>query len=192
MPPKAKYTKEQITAVALDIVSERGMQALTAKSLGKALGTSTSPIFTVFSSMQEVQEAVKEAAMARFEAYAHKASGDEPAFKQVGLQMITFAKEEPKLYQLLFMSANTDADSFDDIYGHLGGVTDECIAAICKDYKLPENDAKELFEHVWIHTFGIGALCAGGVCSFSNEKISQMLTQDFTAMMTMVKSRKEA
>lgn len=41
MPPKAKFTKEQIIKVALDIVAEKGAQALTAKELGAALGTST-------------------------------------------------------------------------------------------------------------------------------------------------------
>ena len=50
--------------------------------------------------------------------------------------------------------------------------------------------AKTLFEHVWIHTFGIGALCATGVCDFSHEQIAEMLTQDFTAMMMLMKSRK--
>ena len=58
MPPKAKFTKEQITKAALCVVSEKGAQALTAKELGAALGTSTTPIFTVFNSMQEVQDAV--------------------------------------------------------------------------------------------------------------------------------------
>ena len=39
MPPKAKFTKEQITKAALSVVSEKGVQALTAKELGAALGT---------------------------------------------------------------------------------------------------------------------------------------------------------
>ena len=105
MPPKAKFTKEQITKAALGVVSEKGAQALTAKELGAALGTSTTPIFTVFNSMQEVQDAVMLAAMERFEEYAHKVSYMGPVFKQVGMQMILFAKEEPKLYQLIFMSS---------------------------------------------------------------------------------------
>ena len=95
MPPKAKFTKEQITKAALGVVSEKGVQALTAKELGAALGTSTTPIFTVFNSMQEVQDAVMLAAMERFEEYAHKAAHLGPVFKQVGMQMILFAKEEP-------------------------------------------------------------------------------------------------
>ena len=190
MPPKAKFTKEQITKAALCVVSEKGAQALTAKELGAALGTSTTPIFTVFNSMQEVQDAVMLAAMERFEEYAHKAAHLGPVFKQIGMQMILFAKEEPKLYQLIFMSSISEAQTFDDIYAHLGSLADECLNVLQKDYDLSKDNAKTLFEHVWIHTFGIGALCATGVCDFSHEQIAQMLTQDFTAMMMLMKSGK--
>lgn len=190
MPPKAKFTKEQITKAALCVVSEKGAQALTAKELGAALGTSTTPIFTVFNSMQEVQDAVMLAAMERFEEYAHKAAHLGPVFKQIGMQMILFAKEEPKLYQLIFMSSISEAQTFDDIYAHLGSLADECLDVLQKDYDLSKDNAKTLFEHVWIHTFGIGALCATGMCDFSHEQIAQMLTQDFTAMMMLMKSGK--
>lgn len=190
MPPKPKYTKEQIVAAALGVVSRKGISALTAKELGHALNTSATPIFTVFNSMQEVQDEVKKAAMALFETYAHKAGGDMPAFKQVGMQMILFAKEEPKLYQLIFMAQNDNVKSFDDIYAHLGIVADECLRSIEQDYGLTPQDAKTLFEHSWIHTFGIGTLCATGMCDFSYERISDMLTQDFTAMMLMMKAAK--
>ena len=190
MPPKAKFTKEQITKAALCVVSEKGAQALTAKELGAALGTSTTPIFTVFNSMQEVQDAVMLAAMERFEEYAHKAAHLGPVFKQIGMQMILFAKEEPKLYQLIFMSSISEAQTFDDIYAHLGSLADECLNVLQKDYDLSKADAKTLFEHVWIHTFGIGALCATGMCDFSHEQIAQMLTQDFIAMMMLMKSGK--
>ena len=190
MPPKPKYTREEITAAALEVVSQKGIAALTAKELGHALNTSTTPIFTVFDSMQDVQNEVKAAAMARFESYAHKTGADMPIFKQIGMKMILFAKEEPWLYQLVFMSANSDVRSFDDIYTRLGTVADECLDTIRRDYGLSDADARTLFEHTWIHTFGIGVLCATGMCHFSDEQVSQMLTQDFTAMMTLLKEHK--
>ena len=192
MPPKPKFTREEIVAAALELVSEKGMSALTSRDLGIRLGSSARPIFTVFNSMQEVQDAVMLAAMERFEEYAHKAAHMEPVFKQVGMQMILFAKEEPKLYQLIFMSSISEAQTFEDIYAHLGSVADECLDVLQKDYDLSKDNAKALFEHVWIHTFGIGALCATGMCDFSHEQIAEMLTQDFTAMMMLMKSGKSS
>lgn len=188
MPPKPKYTREEIIAAALGVVSRSGIDALTAKSLGNALNTSATPIFTVFNSMQEVADAVKAAAMERFESYAHRMDSDMPIFKQVGMQMVEFAKEEPQLYRLVFMSPNSDVRSFADIYAHLGSVADECLDTIQRDYGLSRADAKALFEHSWIHTYGIATLCATGMCDLTREEISNMLTKDFTAMMTLLQS----
>ena len=188
MPPKPKFTKEEIVTAALELVSEKGIEALTARELGVRLGSSARPIFTVFNSMEEVQEEVRAAALKRFESYAEKAMHYTPVFKQVGMQMILFAIEEPKLYQLVYMSENAGATDFEGITQRLGDVALVCVDVIQRDYDLSENDARALFEHVWIYTFGIGALCATGMCRFSQEEIIQMLGQDFMAMLFYAKS----
>ena len=188
MPPKPKFTKEQVVAAALELVSEKGMEALTARELGDRLGSSARPIFTVFHSMEEVQEAVRAAALKRFESYAERAMDYTPVFKQVGMQMILFAMEEPKLYQLVYMSENAGATDFDAIVERLGDVAHLCVEVIQRDYGLNREDARTLFEHVWIYTFGIGALCATGMCRFSQEQIMQMLGQDFMAMLFFARS----
>ena len=188
MPPKPKFTRDEVIAAALELVSAKGMSALTSRDLGARLGSSARPIFTVFSSMEEVQEEVKKAAIKRFEQYAEKAVHYTPVFKQVGMQMILFAKEEPQLYQLGFMSGNHNIQSFDEIFERLGDVAYQCVDVIQKDYGLSVEDARKLFEHVWIHTFGIGALCATGMCNFPEEQIIEMLGHDFIAMMMLIKS----
>ena len=48
--------------------------------------------------------------------------------------------------------------------------------------------ARMLFENVWIYTFGVGALCATRVCSFSQQQLGQMLTTQFQGMMMLIKS----
>lgn len=188
MPPKPKFTKEEIVTAALELVSEKGIEALTARELGVRLGSSARPIFTVFNSMEEVQVEVRAAALKRFESYTEKAMHYTPVFKQVGMQMILFAIEEPKLYQLVYMSENAGATDFEGIVDRLGDVAQLCVDVIQRDYSLSEKDAKALFEHVWIYTFGIGALCATGMCRFSQDEIIQMLGQDFMAMLFYAKS----
>lgn len=59
MPPKPMFTREEIVQAALDIVSERGIEALTARELGVKLGSSARPLFTVFKNMEELHEAVR-------------------------------------------------------------------------------------------------------------------------------------
>lgn len=190
MPPKRKFTREQVVNAALELVAEKGMSALTARDLGAKLGSSASPIFTLFTNMEELQEEVRKAALGHFESYAARTDSTDPIFKQVGMQMVLFALEEPALYQLLYMTNHEGAENFENIFEILGDVAQQCIDIIMRDYELAEQDAKTLFEHVWIHTFGIGALCATGTCRFTKERISEMLTQDFMAMMIMMKSGK--
>lgn len=190
MPPKPKFTKEEIVTAALQLVSEKGVEGLTARELGGVLGSSSRPIFTIFKNMDELQEAVKAAAMQRFEEYAKHILSGMPKFKQVGMQMVLFGTREPKLYQLLFMQENKNGMTFDDVFGHLGATADICIDAIEKDYDLSKQEAKILFENVWIYTFGVGALCATSMCHFSEEKISSMLSTEFQAMMMLIKSGK--
>lgn len=190
MPPRPKYSKDEIVEKALSVVEEKGIEALTAKELGKALSTSTSPIFTVFNSMKEVQEEVKNRAMLLFETYAHKEDKSIPYFKQIGMQMISFAKEKPRLYTLLFMSSNTSNKSFDDIFKQLGIVADESLSFIEEEYELDIETAKKLFQHCWIYTYGIGTMCASSMCDFSYQEISRMLTEDFQATLLFLKNNK--
>ena len=189
MPPKPKFSRDEIVATALQIVSEKGVEALTAKELGDALGSSARPIFTVFRSMKEVQDAVRAAAMRRFESFAEQRMPDMPLFKQVGMQMVLFGAREPKLYQLLFMQENRNAVQFEDVFSELGPTANTCIALLQAEYALTEAEARMLFENVWIYTFGVGALCATRVCHFSEEALGQMLSTEFSAMMQLIKSR---
>lgn len=191
MPPKPKFTREEIVQTALDIVSRKGVEALTAKELGDALGSSARPIFTVFAGMKEVQEAVRAAAMRRFESFAEQRLPGMPLFKQVGMQMVLFGAQEPKLYQLLFMRENRNAVRFDDVFGELGPTADNCISRLREEYDMSEAEAKLLFENVWIYTFGVGALCATRMCRFSEETLGQMLSTEFQAMLRFVKAGAE-
>ena len=69
MPPKAKFTREEIIDAAFEMVRRDGFEILTARSLGAKLGSSARPIFTVFKSMDEVQEEVLRKAKRLYESY---------------------------------------------------------------------------------------------------------------------------
>ena len=166
MPPKPKFSRDEIVQAALALVSEKGAEALTARELGMRLGSSARPIFTVFKGMEELQGEVRDAAMRRFETCVRAGAPELPDFKRVGMQMALFGMREPKLYQLLFMQENRNAVSFDDVFGELGPTAESCIRLIREEYGMGKAEAKLLFENVWIYTFGVGALSATRVCHF--------------------------
>lgn len=185
MPPKAKFTKEQIMEAALQLVRQNGGDALTARALGDKLGSSARPIFTVFQSMEEVRQAVETAARRLYDGYV--AAGLEqtgmPAFKGVGMQYIRFARSEPKLFQLLFMTEQVRKPDVTEVLPVIDENYLQILASIRNCYPLNQEDSEWLYRHLWIYTHGIAVLCATRLCAFTEEEIGRMLTEVFTALL---------
>lgn len=189
MPPKAKFTREEIITAALSIIRENGVDALTARELGARLGSSARPVFTVFEGMQEVlYEAIKEA-KAIYRSYVERGLLEVPAFKGVGMEYIRFAREEAKLFQLLFMTEKEDVPEFISVLPTIEDSFEEILGSVRNSYQLNEEDALKLYQHLWIYTHGIATLCATKVCTFSAEEISEMLTEVCTSILKEIKTR---
>lgn len=194
MPPKAKFTKEEIIEAALNIVREEGFEALTARALGAKLGSSARPIFTVFQSMDEVQQEVMKAARALYDGYISQAlSGErayEHAFKSVGTQYILFACREPKLFQLLFMKEKDNPPDFAGVLPLIDENYELILGSVRDDYKISDALALRLYKHLWVYTHGIASLCATGMCRFSGEEISEMVTDVFSSLLAKFAAEK--
>lgn len=188
MPPKAKYTREEIVQKAFEMAREKGIDAVVARELGKALGTSSSPIFTAFKNMEELHQEVRKVALKEFESYVSDALNYTPVFKYVGMKMIEFAMREPKLFQLVYMREHDSSQSYAMLIDELGETVDFCILAIQKEYGVSEIEAKKLFGQVWLHTFGICVLVANKVCRLTQEEISLMLSMEFKGALMLIKS----
>lgn len=188
MPPRPKFTKEKVIETALDITRDSGIDAVTAKELGKRLHASASPLFTLFDSIDEIREGVRKMAMDMFTAKSMECTGYTPAFKQFGLYMIAFAKEEPELFKLLFMEKREAIRSFLDFTPELCDCFTTINSLLRKDYELTEEESWFLFNQMWIYTYGISTFCACGVCSFSDDDLNIMLGQQFMATMRLIKT----
>ncbi len=183
MPPKAKFTREQIVKAALDIVERDGADALTARALGQALKSSARPIFTVFDSMDEVRTAAVDAAKSVYAEYVARGLAETPAFKGVGTEYIRFAAEKPKLFRLLFMSERDGATDVNTVLGAIDDSAPAILQSVIDGYSLDRAAAERLYLHLWLYTHGIAALIATGVCEFTAGDISDMLTSVFVGML---------
>lgn len=188
MPPKAKFTREEILEAALDIVRKEGMPALTARALGNRLGSSARPIFTVFESMEEVQQTVIAAARALYDGYIAEGLTQKPAFRGVGAQYIRFAIQEPQLFQLLFMSEHATIPDVTSVLPLIDENYHKILSSIETGYGITGAAAQNLYRHLWIYSHGIATLCATKMCSFSGEQIGEMMSEVFIGLL---KNRKE-
>ena len=190
MPPKPKCTREEIAKTALEIIKENGLSSLTARELGKRLKASASPIFTVFESMDEVKMAARELALREFREYISDFEKYTPAFKRIGIKMVSYGNREPELFKLLFMQEHNEAVGLKSSLQDLGTTVDTCISLTMRDYDLSEDEAEILFEQLWIEAFGLGTMCAMKICDLSEEEIGRKLGTTFASLMMLIKSGK--
>lgn len=187
MPPKAKFTREEIIDAAVALVESEGIDALTARSLGEKLGSSPRPIFTVFDGMSEVTDAVFRHANALYSRYVEEGLHESLAFRGVGKAYIRFAAEHPRLFQLLFMrerSSLPDKESvLVGIEEHYGNI----LQSIVKEYDVSTEHAKQIYFHLWVYSHGIAVLLATKVCSFTPQEISQNITEVCKSILTKIK-----
>lgn len=188
MPPRAKFTREEIIKAALCIVEGEGFDCLTARSLAVKLGSSPRPIFTVFESMEEVQGEVISCARRIYEHYEDEGMDGEHAFKGSGTGYIRFAAEHPKLFQLLFMKEQPSIPNIDSVLISIDNYYEKILNSIQSEYGFGRETAKDIYLHMWIYSHGIATLIATKVCSFSEEEISEMLTDVCAGIIRKYKS----
>ena len=144
MPPKAKFTRDEIVQAGLNVIRKNGMEALSARTLGAQLGSSARPIFTVFQSMEEVQAEIKKSARSLYDEYVRKGLEQELAFKGVGMQYIRFAIQEPKLFQMLFMSEQKQNPAVVYVMPMIYDNYSYIILSVQNGYQLQEHKAVHL------------------------------------------------
>lgn len=187
MPPMAKFSREEIISAALEIVRERGIDAVTARELGARLNSSARPVFTVFENMEEVRKEVVKAAREVYRQYVEQGLAQELAFRGVGLAYIQFAIKEPKLFQLLYMGEQCEVSDITHVLAVIDENYEAILQSVQKPYGLKREQAKRLYQHLWIYTHGIGTLCATQVCYFSDAEIEKMITEIFISLLEKMK-----
>ncbi len=182
MPPKAKFSKEQIIETAFLMVREKGLEVLTARNLAAELKTSTAPIFTAFNGIEEVGNAVIDKAKSMYNRYLESGLKDKYPFKGAGIKYIQFAKDEPELFKMLFMSGKGKVEVSHFLPS--GDENSPKVQAVLQSFwNIPEEKAKRIYNHLSVYAHGLAVLYAQGCCVFTMEDINNMLSEVFHALM---------
>ena len=181
MPPKAKFSREEVIAAAVALVREKGMEALTARALGERLGSSARPVFTVFDSMEQVQQEVLQFGASRYEALIQEemARGEYPPYKASGMAYITFAREEKELFKLLFMRDRSQEKHRKD-EADIAPI----VEMIRKNTGLDEEAARLFHLEIWAGVHGIAAMAATNYLELNRELVSRMLTDHYQGLLS--------
>ncbi len=178
MPRKFLFTREQVVEAALSVVRERGIAALTARSLADALGTSTKPIFGLFQNMEEVHNAVLRAADELYNARIRTdmARGEFPPYKASGMAYIRFAREETQLFRMLFMRDRSH-ETIDDAKSR--AEIEPFVQIIARNNGISLEKAYRFHIEMWVFVHGIAAMIATGYLVWDDTDISDALTDAY-------------
>ena len=177
MAPKFKFTKEEVLTITIDFIRENGIEALTARELAKKLESSTKVIFSLFSNMKNLEDEAKFAAENIFSEKVNLALKDDSPFKRLGVEYILFSKNEPKLFQWLFMKKGIEVESFKDFLPMRDYEYKSVIESIDEEYKISIENAKKFYEHLFIYSHGIATLTVTGIYNFTPSEIIEYMAE---------------
>ncbi|MGL5124415.1 MAG: TetR/AcrR family transcriptional regulator [Fusobacteriaceae bacterium] len=157
MPKKAIFKKKQIHNKAYEIFEKYGLEEITARNLAKALNASPAPIYSCYTSMDELKEELINRAKELFLEYIKEPQTD-MVFLNIGMGICRFAREEKQLFRSIFLKNISYRDLIREF-------RDLVRFEISKDERfkdMSEEERQELFLDSWIYTHGISTLIATG------------------------------
>ena len=169
MPPKVKFQKEEIIRAALKVASAQGIGAVTAREVAKELGVSTRPIFTWYDTMEQLKEDVYQMAKGHYRAYIERGLAASIPFLGVWRQYLRFAREEPELYRLLFLSRREDGVS--GAVRALRFSQELARDSIMRVYHMDADMADCYFRDIWLVAFSCATLIVTGDCPYTDEEM---------------------
>lgn len=174
MARKESVTKKIISDGAFELLREQGIEMLTARKLASHIGCSTQPIFRVYNGMEELSS---EMFMKAFQYYEEFSSNFERVnatpFVDLALCYISFAKEEPNLFKLLFMTKHDeDITMYNLLNGKDSGFV---IRELRRIPNLDMNNAEEIFMKVFVFMHGMACMVTNGEFDLSDEETADML-----------------
>ena len=178
MPPKNRFTRNEIISCALDIAEEGGLEAVTARAVASRVEASSKVIFSSFESMAKLQNEVVAAAYQKYlnEQTRLCESGEYPVYKASGMAYIRFARSHPKLFKILFMeiSPPDEPQKLDELNRFAGMVS--------HNVGIDVDDARMFHLEMWVYVHGIATMIATGYLNWEVETVSRMLTDAYMGL----------
>lgn len=188
MPPKQKYTRESILETALQIAKKDGLSAVVARNVGAELGCTVSPIFSYFKNMEELQQAVKDEALKLFKEQINSQDLYTTDLKMQCIQMVKFAKEEPRLFEIIF-GCRKSSVSLNNLINEYCIDFKAGINSLANSQGIAYEDAQTVFEHLWVQAYGLGSLIASSVIETPTEEdVSNTINRLFSSEIKLIKS----
>ncbi|KMK74615.1 TetR/AcrR family transcriptional regulator [Alkalihalobacillus pseudalcaliphilus] len=118
MPPKNKFSRDQIVEAAFAIAETEGIDRVTIRKVAEQLGSSIAPIYVNFTDV----EALKQAVIQKIVEISQRLLAEETSrspFANIGVASLHFAKTYPILFKDFVMNQNDYLHDYDEGMGDL-------------------------------------------------------------------------
>ena len=183
MSKPTKITKEIILEKALEIIRTQGIEKVSNREIAKKLNSSIRPIYYQFKNSEELYNEL----LMKMETYFYSflldnAVEDIPKYKQIGINYIKFAKEEPNIFKALFMKKNNLV-----VENFIGQIKEfkEIEKFVKVSTNLKNEEIKSFHVKMWIFTHGLATLVASNTINFNDQQIRDLLSYEFQALMIL-------
>ena len=183
MSKPTKITKEIILEKALEIIRTQGIEKVSNREIAKKLNSSIRPIYYQFKNSEELYNEL----LIKMETYFYSFLLDNeiediPKYKQIGINYIKFAKEEPNIFKALFMKKNNLV-----VENFIGQIKEfkEIEKFVKVSTNLKNEEIKSFHVKMWIFTHGLATLVASNTINFNDQQIRDLLSHEFQALMLL-------
>jgi AcrR family transcriptional regulator len=168
------FKKEMIVEAAFHLARESGWESVTARNIARRLGSSTMPLYSRLSSMEEMAREVRARAEGLMQDYQRRRYTGE-ALLDAAVGYVAFARDEKNLFRFLYVDRPTMArrpagrgkarDAF-----ALNGVVDlaDQAAAAKRDPMVLKN---------WAFVHGLASLISAGVINLPQKKTVDIIRE---------------
>ncbi|MBN2531207.1 MAG: hypothetical protein JXR76_32795 [Deltaproteobacteria bacterium] len=171
MPPKTTINKEDVIKAAFELMRKEGLNGFSARNVGKQLGCSTQPIYSLFKNMRLLEnEAIEYAAKYTTQKYL-ALNGEKQTFLDTGVGYVQMALEEKALFNLLYNSGKVHVDMRRNIYPVNAVQLIEDMKKYDRLKGLNEEVLYDLLNDMWVFTHGLAVLLCNCNDAFNENYI---------------------
>jgi len=158
MPPKAKFSRNEIVEAAFNIAAVEGLDAISARKVAGALGCSVAPIYVNFETIDALTGAVVQRIRTlSAQILAHTEGRN--LFEKIGRASLTFARDYPVLFRDLVLRPNPYLEPFEKVHQSMA----DALGEESEMGRLSFEERRRLFLKMQIFQTGLQAMIANGL-----------------------------
>lgn len=165
------YSYSQIIEAAFQLIREQGWSAVSARAIAKKLGSSTMPIYSHVSSIEELEKKLRIKARELLKEFQQR-QYTEHTLLNLAFGYVIFARDEKNLFRFLYLESPEMLDSEDTsvikktFFKEFGEDSAEGKALL----EMKESGQETLVQYTWIFTHGLAMLVNSGAFGSNSDQ----------------------